>query len=51
MDPLDFTLWALFARATLMVKLVMILLLAASFYSWAIIVTKFLQYKRARAEA
>ena len=32
-------------------KLVILLLLAASFYSWAIIVTKFLQYRRARAEA
>ncbi len=50
-QAIDFSIWALFFRATLIVKLVMILLLVASFYSWAIIVTKFLQYRRARAEA
>ena len=50
-QAIDFSIWALFFRATLIVKLVMLLLLAASFYSWAIIVTKFLQYRRARAEA
>jgi biopolymer transport protein TolQ len=50
-QQIDFSFWALFLRATLIVKLVMILLIAASFYSWAIIVTKFLQFRRARAEA
>jgi biopolymer transport protein TolQ len=50
-QEMDFSIWALFFRATLIVKLVMALLVAASFYSWAIIVTKFLQYRRARAEA
>jgi len=48
-QEIDFSFFALFLRATLIVKLVMILLLAASFYSWAIIVTKFIQYRRARA--
>lgn len=47
----DFSFWALFFRATLIVKLVMILLIAASFYSWAIIVTKLMQYRRARAQS
>ncbi len=50
-QAIDFSIWALFFRATLVVKLVILLLLAASFYSWAIIVTKFIQYRRARAEA
>lgn len=48
---MDFSFWALFFRATLIVKLVMILLVAMSFYSWAIIVTKFMQFRRAKAEA
>jgi len=50
-SQIDFSFWALFMRATLIVKLVMILLVAASFYSWAIIVTKFRQFSAARAEA
>ena len=47
----DFSMWGLFARATLTVKLVMIMLILASFWSWAIIIQKTLQYRRARAEA
>lgn len=47
----EFTMWALFARATLTVKFVMIILVAASVWSWAIIIDKTLQYRRARAEA
>ncbi|KPP84910.1 MAG: TolA energization system membrane component TolQ [Rhodobacteraceae bacterium HLUCCA08] len=47
----DYTMWALFARATLTVKLVMILLVAASVWCWAVIVDKLIQYRRARAEA
>lgn len=50
-QEIDFSFFALFLRATWIVKLVILLLIAASFYSWAIIVTKFLQYRRARAEA
>ncbi len=50
-QEIDFSFIALFLRATLIVKLVIALLLAASFYSWAIIFTKFIQYRRARAEA
>ncbi|WP_370402280.1 protein TolQ [Sulfitobacter sp. JB4-11] len=47
----DFSMWGLFARATLTVKLVMVMLIIASFWSWAIIVQKLLQYRSARAEA
>lgn len=52
MEPItDFTMWALFARATITVKLVMILLIMASVWCWAVIVDKWLQYRRARKEA
>ncbi len=47
----DYTMWALFARATLVVKLVMILLVLASVWCWAVIIDKFIQYRKARAEA
>jgi biopolymer transport protein TolQ len=50
-QEMDFSFFSLFLRATLVVKLVMLLLVAASFYSWAIIVTKFFQYRRTRSEA
>lgn len=48
---IDFSMLALFARATFTVKVVMILLLAASFWSWGIIVQKFINYRRARSES
>ena len=48
---IDFSFLALFLRATLMVKLVMIMLIVASFWSWAIIVTKLIAYRKARADA
>ena len=47
----DFTMWALFARATITVKFVMIILIIASLWSWKVIVDKWLQYRKARAEA
>lgn len=50
-QELDFSMLALFLRATLTVKLVMICLLGMSFYSWAIIVRKYRMYRSARAEA
>lgn len=50
-QELDFSLLALFARATLTVKLVMILLIGMSFWSWAIIVQKVILFRKARAEA
>lgn len=47
----DYSMWGLFAHATLVVKIIMILLVAASVWCWAIIVDKAIQYRRARAEA
>ncbi len=47
----DFSMWALFARATLTVKLVMLLLIGASFWSWSIIVQRTVLYRAARREA
>ena len=47
----DYTMWALFARATFIVKLIMIALIVASVWYWGIIVDKLIQYRRARAEA
>ena len=43
--------WSMFADATITVKLVMISLIVASFWSWSIIVQKIIQYRKARAEA
>ncbi|MCV3272896.1 protein TolQ [Roseobacter sinensis] len=48
---IDFSFWGLFMRATLIVKIVMIMLIVASFWSWSIIVMKLMVYRRARAEA
>ncbi|WP_299611380.1 protein TolQ [uncultured Tateyamaria sp.] len=47
----DFSMWGLFLRATFTVKLVMIILIVASFWAWGIIIQKLLVYRRARAEA
>ncbi len=51
MEAADFTMWALFARATIVVKLVMILLILASIWCWAVIIDKIIQYRKARREA
>lgn len=50
-QEIDFSLFALFARATLTVKAVMILMVVMSVWSWAIIIQKHLLYRKARAEA
>ena len=47
----DFTLWGLFARAGLTVKIVMLVLVAASIWAWAVIVQKIIDFRRVRAEA
>ncbi|MDV4145754.1 MULTISPECIES: protein TolQ [Shimia] len=47
----DFSMWALFARATLTVKLVMMLLVVASFWSWSVIIQKHILFRNARREA
>ena len=50
-QEIDFSMWALFARATLIVKLVMLMLIVASFWAWSIIIQKIIIYRKARAEA
>lgn len=50
-QEIDFSMLALFARATLTVQAVMLLLMFMSFYSWAIMVRKYLMYRAARNEA
>ena len=50
-QQIDFSLLALFLRATFTVKIVMLVLIAASFWSWAIIIQKTLDMRRAREEA
>jgi biopolymer transport protein TolQ len=47
----EYTMWALFARATIVVKLVMIGMIGASIWTWAIAVDKYIQYRRAKREA
>ena len=47
----DFSMWGLFMRADIIVKLVMILLVLASFWSWAIIFDKFMRFRRVFAQA
>ena len=50
-QEIDFSMWGLFARATITVKLVMIVLILASFWSWAIIIHNLILYRSARREA
>jgi biopolymer transport protein TolQ len=50
-QEIDFSMLALFARATLTVKIVMLMLLIMSFWSWAIIIQKHIMFKKARGEA
>ncbi len=50
-QEIDFSLWGLFARATIVVQLVMIMLIVASFWAWSIIVQKLIRYRAAQAEA
>jgi biopolymer transport protein TolQ len=50
-QQVDFSLLALFFRATFTVKIVMLVLIAASFWSWAIIVQKLIDLRRVRGEA
>ena len=46
----DVSLWGLFMQAGLIVKLVMIGLVAASVWTWAIVIDKYLSYARARRQ-
>lgn len=48
---IDFSMWGLFARATLVVKLVILMLMASSFWAWAIIFQKLITFRGARRKA
>ena len=50
-QEIDFSLVALFLRATFTVKVVMIMLLVSSFWSWAVIIQKHILFRKARGEA
>lgn len=50
-QEIDFSLLALFIRATFTVKLVMLILIGASIWSWGIIVQKFINYRIARTDS
>lgn len=50
-QEIDFSMLALFMRADIVVQLVMLILIAASVWSWGIIIQKIINFRRARAEA
>ncbi|WP_425045903.1 protein TolQ [Primorskyibacter sp. S87] len=50
-QEIDFSMWGLFARATLIVKLVMLMLTIASIWAWGIIIQKLMTYRASRQEA
>ena len=50
-QTIDFSVLALFLRATFIVKLVLLALIASSFWSWAIIIQKFISFRIARRDA
>ncbi len=50
-SEVDFSLIALFFRASFLVKLVLVSLIASSFWSWAIIIQKFINFRAARKAA
>jgi len=49
-QEIDFSMWALFMRATITVKLVMIMLIVASVWAWSIVIQKYMAYRTARSE-
>ena len=50
-QEIDFSMWSLFMRATLTVKLVMLALIAMSIWAWGVIFQKLIDYRRSRANA
>ena len=50
-QEIDFSMLALFARATITVKIVMIMLIGMSFWSWSIIIRKHILFRTSRGEA
>jgi biopolymer transport protein TolQ len=51
LQELDFSLFGLFFRADIIVQMVMVMLIVASFWAWAVILQKLINFRRARAEA
>lgn len=49
-QEVDFSMLALFLRATITVKIVMLILILASVWSWGIIIQKFINYRIAQRE-
>ncbi|HZD25376.1 MAG TPA: protein TolQ [Alphaproteobacteria bacterium] len=47
----ELSLWALFLKADIIVKIVMVLLLLASFWCWSIIFEKWIRFRRLRSQA
>jgi len=47
----DFSLWSLFLRADFIVKSVILMLIGCSIYSWAIIIEKFILFKKINLES
>ena len=50
-QEIDFSFWALFVRATITVKIVILLLIGASFWAWSIIIQRHLVFNSARRDA
>ena len=50
-QEVDFSMLALFLRATITVKIVMLILIFASVWSWGIIIQKFINYRVARKDS
>jgi biopolymer transport protein TolQ len=50
-QPVDFSLIALFIRASLTVQIVMVILILASFWAWSIIIRKFITNAAARRDS
>ena len=49
-QSLDFSFIALFLKATITVKLVMLVLIFSSIWSWAIIIQKIIDYRKSKRE-
>ena len=47
---IDFSFWALFVRSTITVKIVILLLIGASFWAWSIIIQRHLVFNSARRD-
>ena len=45
-SSVDFSLWSLFLRADIVVKTVIVMLIACSIYTWAIIIEKVKLFKK-----